>query len=118
MALALPLAIPTYSREYFLTQSFGENLEELSQGKKAIYRDGIFTVFEVTEEDEIYQKFSPFESSESIWVQMKRREFQASPESLFQYKTIQAASLDGSIKTVLYIPREDRMIFIYATAIL
>ena len=109
-----------FDKQNFIQDSFGKNIEELSAGKKTYYRDGFLEIYGVSQKDVIYNEFfnqkQVFTISEIVFIEGESVKYEANPNKKIYYSDV--GGFDGYRKVVLYIPKEEKMVFIYSTGII
>ena len=120
LILAVSLSLVScdkFSRDNFLSNSFGADLQTITSGKKTKYSDGLFLVFDVSTSDALYSQFfaDPYDEGD-IWLSFGDTEFEPSEDGKIQYRRLE--SFDGYTKTIFYIPKRRILGFGYSDGLM
>lgn len=106
-----------FNRDHLVGSSFGVNLENISNGKKTQYSDGLFLIYDVEDTELIYRDIfsEPFSKGEVV-IHFKNDKFSSDKDGLIWYR--QLDTFDGYTKTIFYIPDRKLLGFGYAYSLM
>lgn len=106
-----------FNKSYFIKNAFDLDLSGYLKDKKTEYVDGCLQVFDVSESDPLYMAvLAKNLQQEKSGIEVGSLTFRVSDSGEIRYRRLMPDA-DGYLRVIFYIPRDQRLVFAYATGL-